>query len=95
LHELGRQSSDAFGLALRPAIFNGDVAAFNPAQLTKASREGRRPCAHIATLGPKTTIVGTLPGCCARVASGHAAAVPPINEMNSRRLIASPEAYEQ
>src|SRR5262249_15464545 len=49
---------------------------------------------HIATLGPKTTIVGTLPGCCARVASGHAAAVPPINEMNSRRLIASPEAYD-
>jgi hypothetical protein len=45
LRELGRQSSDAFGVALRPAIFNGDVAAFNPAQLTKASRKGCRPCA--------------------------------------------------
>jgi hypothetical protein len=33
--------------------------------------------------------------CCARAASGHvAAAAPPINEMKSRRLIASPEAYE-
>jgi len=25
-------------------------------------------------------------GCCARVASGHAAAAPPSNDMNSRRL---------
>jgi hypothetical protein len=30
-------------------------------------------------------------GCCARAISGHAAAVLPINEMNSRRLIASPK----
>ncbi len=28
--------------------------------------------------------------CCARAASGHAAAAPPISEMNSRRLIATP-----
>ena len=28
--------------------------------------------------------------CCACTASGHAAAAPPINEMNSRRLIRSP-----
>jgi hypothetical protein len=29
--------------------------------------------------------------CCARTMSGHTAAAPAINEMNSRRLIASPE----
>jgi hypothetical protein len=34
------------------------------------------------------------PGCCARAAIGHVAAALPINEMKSRRLIASPEAYE-
>jgi hypothetical protein len=32
--------------------------------------------------------------CCARTAIGHVAVAPPINEMKSRRLIASPEAYE-
>jgi hypothetical protein len=33
-------------------------------------------------------IVGTF-GCCARAASGHAAAVPPSSVMNLRRLRAS------
>ena len=28
--------------------------------------------------------------CCARAASGHATAVPPINVMNSRRLTVAP-----
>src|SRR6516164_4254185 len=32
--------------------------------------------------------------CCARAASGHAAA-PPTSVMNSRRLIASPQGSEQ
>src|SRR6516162_4124950 len=34
-----------------------------------------------------TAIRGIRSGCCARAISGHAAAAPPINEMNSRRLI--------
>src|SRR6476660_10637303 len=34
----------------------------------------------------------TLSGCCARAASGHRTAAPPKNDMNSRRLIASPDA---
>src|SRR5262249_28364691 len=33
-------------------------------------------------------------GCCAREASGHTAATPPRRVMNSRRLIASPEAWD-
>jgi len=32
--------------------------------------------------------------CCARAASGHATAAPPRSVMNSRRLIASPEAED-
>jgi hypothetical protein len=28
-----------------------------------------------------------IPGCCVRAASGHAAAVPPSNVINSRRFI--------
>src|SRR5262245_22875521 len=35
---------------------------------------------------------GTFPGCCARVARGHATAAP-RSVMNSRRLIVAPEAY--
>jgi hypothetical protein len=31
----------------------------------------------------------TLPGCCARTASGHAAAAPPSSVMNARRFIAA------
>jgi hypothetical protein len=34
---------------------------------------------------------GTLAACCARPASGHDAAAPPSSDMNSRRLLPSPE----
>src|SRR5262249_47962947 len=36
---------------------------------------------------PRNPIRGTLPGCCARAASGHAAAAPLQSVMNSRRLM--------
>ena len=35
-------------------------------------------------------MIGNLPVCCARAASGHAAAAPPSSVMNSRRFIRSP-----
>jgi hypothetical protein len=53
---------------------------------TKASVHGRQPAAS----APRNPMVGTLPACCARAASGHAS-VPPSSVMNSRRLMgASP-----
>jgi hypothetical protein len=36
-------------------------------------------------VAPKTPMVGSFPGCCARAATGHAT-VPPSRVMNSRRL---------
>ena len=39
-------------------------------------------------------MVGILPGCCARAASGHAAAPPPTRVMKSRRLIGRSQAQE-
>src|SRR5215475_10653287 len=45
-----------------------------------------------AGLSQRKPMRKTFPVCCARTATGHAAAAPPMNEMNSRRLIASPEA---
>src|SRR5262249_27837249 len=38
---------------------------------------------------PKYPMVGSLPGCCARAASGHAAVRPPSAPRNSRRLISA------
>jgi hypothetical protein len=32
-------------------------------------------------------MVGSFPGCCARAASGHAAATPPSSVMNSRQFL--------
>jgi hypothetical protein len=40
-----------------------------------------------SVLEPKYPMIGSLPGCCARAASGHAAAAPPSSVMNSRRFI--------
>jgi len=40
--------------------------------------------ATVSVPGKKKPIFGILPGCCARAASGHAAAAPPSNVMNSR-----------
>jgi len=37
-------------------------------------------------------MVGSLPACCARVASGQAAAAPPSNVTNSRRFISLPRS---
>jgi hypothetical protein len=50
LHELGRNLCDAFGTSLRPPIFDGDVAALDPAQLTKPLSEASHlysPCRHV------------------------------------------------
>jgi hypothetical protein len=38
---------------------------------------------------PRKPMVGSFPGCCARVASGQVAAAPPSSEINSRRLMCS------
>jgi hypothetical protein len=40
----------------------------------------------IEGLAPKNPMVGIFAGCCARAASGHAAAAPPSSVMNARRL---------
>jgi hypothetical protein len=42
----------------------------------------------------ENTDVPNLLGCCANVANGSAAVAPPINKMNSRRLIASPRGSD-
>src|SRR5262245_55694644 len=46
---------------------------------------GRYPSSDVLLRNPITGIVG----CCARAASGHAAAAPPSSVMNSRRLMSN------
>ena len=46
-------------------------------------------------LAPKNPMVGSFAGCCARAASGHAAAAPPRRVMNSRRRISAPKLRGQ
>ena len=41
-------------------------------------------------LEPKNPMIGSFPTCCARAASGHIAAAPPISVMNSRRFMGAP-----
>jgi len=53
---------------------------------TKASVEA---LSNDALFAHRTPIVGSLPACCARAASGHAAAAPPSSVMKSRRLTPS------
>ena len=55
-----------------------------------------RACASGLSLsgyGMSTPIRRVRSGCCARATNGHVTA-PPINVMNSRRLIASPKSQE-
>jgi hypothetical protein len=57
----------------------GDTAYRSPQQtLFWAATEG--------VVDPINPMVGGFPGCCARAASGHAAAAPPSSVTNSRRL---------
>src|SRR5215475_6931260 len=57
-------------------------------RVAKAAAHG----AKAEALAPRNPIVGSLPVCCADVLIGHVAVAPTISVMNSRRLIASPEA---
>jgi len=54
-------------------------------KLAQSLHEGGNPLAE-GVLTPRKPIVGNLLVCCARAASGHAAA-PPMSDMNSRRSI--------
>jgi len=54
----------------------------------------RQACPPRAALGwpdhsPEKPMRETVPACCARAASGHAAAAPPMSVMKSRRVIRS------
>ena len=84
--ELGRDLGGALVASLRPAIFDCDCPSLGPAEFVQSLHKSGGPLALASVAPPKNPMVGNLPGCCARAASGHAAAAPPSSVMNSRRL---------
>ncbi len=56
----------------------------------KAATQGRQADASL----PKIPMMGSLPGCCERAASGQMTAAPPASSIKSRRRIAFPQAQD-
>ena len=92
---LSRTNSAAISAkrSLRPSAQRYSIATVRPSiqpssrsRCTKAAIHGLQA---EGVLAPRNPMVGSLLGCCARAASGHAAA-PPSSVMNSRRFIRSP-----
>src|SRR5262249_55207228 len=89
-NQFGRQRRQPLELPLSPAIFDRHVLALDIAAVLEALAE----CAHtvrkrVGDVPPRNPITG-MAGCCARAASGHAAAAPPSSVMNVRRFTRSP-----
>ena len=85
--ELGRDLGEALVASLRPAILDRDGATLDPAEFAQPLHKSGGPLARgRSRAAPKNPMVGSFAGCCARAASGHAAAAPPSSVMNSRRF---------
>ena len=84
-NQFGRQRRQPIGLILGPAVFDRHVLALDIAgvlqALAKCAQSDPQNSGDLALRNPITGIAG----CCARAASGHAAAAPPSSVMNSRR----------
>ena len=86
-NQFGRQRRQPIELVLRPAIFDRYVLALDVARVLQTLAEMRADGPQTASgdTAWRNPITG-IAGCCARAASGHAAAAPPSSVMNSRRL---------
>ena len=94
LNKFGSKCRQSIILVFCPAIFDRYVLALDISCLFQSLAERAQTDGVLsgdALL--RKPITGS--DCCARTPSGHVAAATPINEMNSRRLIASPEAQDK
>jgi len=58
----------------------------DPTEVTQSPHKSGDPLPRVAGAAEaKNPMVGSLPACCARAASGHTAATPPSVTINSRR----------
>jgi hypothetical protein len=85
-NQLSRQLAKVLVLSLRPSVFDHDIRALDVAEVTQTQSESLElSCVTGRRRGPEEANPRTFPSCCARAASGHAAAAPPSVNMNSRR----------
>src|SRR5262245_12911373 len=90
-YQIGCEVGQYIVLVLRPAILDHDILALDVAGFANALPEcGQIARARSASAELLRNPITGIAGCCARAASGHAAAVPPSSVMNVRRLIRSP-----
>ena len=70
-----------------PAILDRDRMAIDPpSSPSLRSKAATYEFQDKRVLAPRNPIIGSLPACCARAASGHATA-PPSSVMNARRFM--------
>ena len=87
-NQFGRQRRQSVVLALCPAGYDGHVLALDIAGFFQALVEYAQRSTYVSSdAGWRNPITG-IAGCCARAASGHAAAAPLRRVMNSRRFTA-------
>jgi hypothetical protein len=85
MDQFRRERGQSIELTLRPTEFNRRIAPIDISDLGEALAEGATTRAESsADRELKNPIAGNA-GCCARAASGHAAAAPPSVAKNFRR----------
>ena len=60
--------------------------SIQPSSRSRCTKAATHGSSGEGVVGPKNPMVGSFAACCARAASGHAAAAPPRSVMNSRPL---------
>ena len=92
MHKIGRHFRQTIVLAFCPSVFDRNVLALNITDFLQAQAKRTQKSARMASGDAllRNPITG-IAGCCARAASGHAAAAPPRRLMNSRRRISAPK----
>ena len=90
-----RELTQTLGAPLRPTIF--DFVVFPSIQPSSCRRRTKAAVHWLwveAEFGLRHPVIGGFADCCARVLSGHAAAVPPRSVTKSRRLMSDPKFPE-
>ena len=84
--QIGRQCWQSIVVALGRPVLDRDVPTLEKASFLKPWRNAStRCCSASQSMSCRGTRSPASLGCCARAASGHAAAAPPSVNMNSRR----------
>jgi hypothetical protein len=80
--------------SLRPSAHRYSIvmlrSSIQPSSRSRCIKAAIRWLSAEGVVEPRSPIVGSLSVCCARAASGHAAAAPPRSVMKSRRFTRSP-----